>query len=252
MIRLAGVRVAVFPELSLTGYELGAKAVSPDDPALTVIAGACAETGAIALAGAPVAGEAGKLHIAALLVSSGGVQVAYRKSFLGGGEPGHFAPGDGPAALDVDGWRVGLGICKDTGVDQHIYGTAALGVDLYVAGLVHLPEELEIQEERAARIARVCNAYVACIRAYAPAAADSGSAEQSAATQNLHYGAARGHHPGSATAAPNGGSRATALTSDRHAARLVFQRVSEPSADYGRGSGLADCDAQARRSPIRG
>lgn len=160
MIRLAGVRVVVFPELSLTGYELDAKAVSPGDPALTVIARACAETGAIALAGAPVTGEAGKLHIATLLVSSGGVQVAYRKSFLGSGEPGHFAPGDGPAALDVDGWRAGLGICKDTGVDQHIYGTAALGVDLYVAGLVHLPEELEIQEERAARIARVCNAYV--------------------------------------------------------------------------------------------
>jgi hypothetical protein len=38
--------------------------------------------------------------------------------------------------------------------------STALGVDPYVAGLVHLPEELEIQEERAARIARACNAYV--------------------------------------------------------------------------------------------
>ena len=32
----------------------------------------------------------------------------------------------------------------------------------------------------------------------------------------------------------NGGSRATAMTSDRHTARLMFQRVSEPSADYAR------------------
>jgi predicted amidohydrolase/8-oxo-dGTP pyrophosphatase MutT (NUDIX family) len=135
--------------------------VPPDDPALAVIAEACRETGAIALAGAPVAGEAGALHIAMLLVRSGGTQVAYRKSFLGGAEPGRFAPGGGPVALDIDGWRVGLGICKDTGVQEHIDATAALGIDLYIAGLVHHAEELGIQEERAARIARACNAYVA-------------------------------------------------------------------------------------------
>ena len=34
------------------------------------------------------------------------------------------------------------------------------------------------------------------------------------------------------TAAHNGGSRATAATSNHHAARLVFQNMSEPSADY--------------------
>ena len=94
-------------------------------------------------------------------MSSGHAEVAYRKSFLGGDEPGRFSPGDGPVALQVDSWRVGLGICKDTGVDQHVSGIAALGVDLYVAGLAHLPEELAVQEERAARIARTCDAYVA-------------------------------------------------------------------------------------------
>jgi predicted amidohydrolase len=160
MIRLAAARVVVFPELSLTGYELGAQAVSPGDPALAAVAEACRETGAIALAGAPVAGDAGTLHIATLLVRSGGTQVAYRKSFLGGAEPGRFAPGGGPVALDVDGWRLGLGICKDTGVQEHVDATAALGIDLYVGGLVHHPEELEIQEERAARIARACDAHV--------------------------------------------------------------------------------------------
>ena len=60
MIRLARARIVVFPELSLTGYELDAEAVSPDE-ALIVIAEACAQTNAIALAGAPVAGEAGRV-----------------------------------------------------------------------------------------------------------------------------------------------------------------------------------------------
>jgi hypothetical protein len=31
---------------------------------------------------------------------------------------------------------------------------------------------------------------------------------------------------------PNGGSRAAAVTSNRHPARLVFQTVNKPSADY--------------------
>ena len=159
VIRRVDARLVVFPELSLTGYELDAAPVSVDDGALAPIVGACAEMGAVALVGAPVAGENGN-NIATLRVDAGGAEVGYRKSHLGGDEPHWFAPGDGAVAIDVDGWRVGLGICKDTGVDAHVAGIAALGVDLYVAGLVHRPEELEIQEERAARIARACHAYV--------------------------------------------------------------------------------------------
>jgi len=93
-------------------------------------------------------------------MSAEGAAVLYRKTYLGGAEPGRFSPGAGPVALDLDGWRIGLGVCKDTGVAEHVADTAALGVDVYAAGLVHLPEELEEQESRAVRIARACDAYV--------------------------------------------------------------------------------------------
>jgi predicted amidohydrolase len=161
VIRAADARLVVFPELSLTGYELDADTVAPDDDELRAIVAACAETESVALVGAPVEGEDARAHIVMLRASSAGVDVPYRKSYLGGDEPARFAPGDGPVAIDVDGWRVGLGICKDTAVEQHIADTAALDPDLYVAGLVHLPEELSVQEERALRIARACRAYVA-------------------------------------------------------------------------------------------
>lgn len=62
--------------------------------------------------------------------------------------------------LEIDGWRLGLAICKDTGVAQHTAGTAALDIDVYVAGLVHRPEELPEQEARAVVLARACRAYV--------------------------------------------------------------------------------------------
>ena len=87
--------------------------------------------------------------------------MAYRKRWLGGDEIGRFEPGDPPTAIEVDGLRVGLGICRDTGVDEHVEGVAALGLDLYVAGVCHLPEELAEQDRRGERIARACGAPVA-------------------------------------------------------------------------------------------
>jgi predicted amidohydrolase len=161
MIRTPEARLIVFPESSLTGYDLDVKPISPNDDVLTDIVEACADTESVELIGAPVAGGAGTVQICVLLVSPSGAKVAYRKSYLGGDEPTRFSPGNGPAALEIDGWRIGLGICKDTGVGQHIADTAALNIDLYVAGVVHLPNELAMQEERAVRIALACRAYVA-------------------------------------------------------------------------------------------
>jgi len=158
-IRSARSRLVVFSELSLTGYELGAPAVSPDDAVLEPIVDACGETGSVALVGAPVEAD-GARFIAMLRVDAAGVRVAYRKTWLGGAEPDQFAAGEGPTVLELDGWRLGLGICKDTGAAQHTAGTAALGVDAYVAGLVHRPEELPEQEARAVVIARSCRAFV--------------------------------------------------------------------------------------------
>jgi predicted amidohydrolase len=94
-------------------------------------------------------------------VDIAGVRVVYRKTWLGGAEQLRFNPGAGPTVLEVDGWRLGLGICKDTGAAQHTAGTGALGVDAYLAGLVHRPEELAEQEARAVVIARACRAFVA-------------------------------------------------------------------------------------------
>ena len=153
VVRSAGARVVVFPELSLTGYELGAPAVAVDDPRLAPLVEACAETGALALVGAPVDGEAGRVHIGMLAVDATGASVVYRKMWLGGAEPGRFSPGDEPARLDVGGWRLGLAICKDTGIRQHASDTVALGIDAYVAGMLESAVDAAIPEERARRIA---------------------------------------------------------------------------------------------------
>ena len=136
VIRSAGARVVVFPELSITGYELDAEAIDADDPRLAPLVAACAETATLALLGAPAAGSEGRSHIAMLAADGSGVSVAYRKMWLGGAEPERFDPGEAPAVLEADGWRLGLAICKDTGVPEHAAATAALGIDAYVAGML--------------------------------------------------------------------------------------------------------------------
>ena len=158
-MREASARVVVFPELSLTGYELDAPAIPADDQRLATLVEACAETGAIALVGAPLQGD-GAEHIAMLAIDGRGVTVVYRKVWVDPTEA-RFAPGDGPARLDIDGWRLGLAICKDTGIAQHHADTAALGIDAYVAGTLMHVEETAIQDERARRIATGHGVWVA-------------------------------------------------------------------------------------------
>jgi predicted amidohydrolase len=152
-VRSAGARVVVFPEMSLTGYELDAPAIAAEDPRLAPIVDACAATGSLALMGAPVDGGNGRSHIAMLAVDGSVAGVAYRKMWLGGAEPGRFSPGGGPAVVEVDGWRLGLAICKDTGVPQHASDTAALGIDAYVAGVLESADDAAVLDERARRVA---------------------------------------------------------------------------------------------------
>ncbi len=161
VVRSAGARVVIFPELSLTGYELDAPAVSPIDSRLVPIVEACAQAGSLALVGAPAEGEAGAEHIAMFAIDGAGATVAYRKMWLGGAELDRFAPGSQPTVLDVDGWRLGLAICKDTGIPQHASDTAALEMDVYVAGVLETADDAAVQEKRALRVSTDHQVWVA-------------------------------------------------------------------------------------------
>ncbi|MEV7794144.1 carbon-nitrogen hydrolase family protein [Streptomyces sp. NPDC087512] len=133
----ASARLVVFPELSLTGYDLAAPTVATDDPRLAPLIDACRDTGAMALAGAPVRGADGREYIATLSVTGEGAAMVYAKMHLHGDETLHFTPGDKPAVLEIDGWRMGLAVCRDAAVPQHAAETAALGIDAYVASTLY-------------------------------------------------------------------------------------------------------------------
>src|SRR5262245_16523728 len=105
IVRESGARLVVFPELSLTGYNLDAPAITAGDPRLAPIVDACAGTGAVALAGAPVADPDGREFIAMLLIDAAGARVAYRKIHLHPPEDQRFAAGTEHVVHELDGLR---------------------------------------------------------------------------------------------------------------------------------------------------
>ena len=180
-IEAARARVVVFPELSLTGYELDAATVAEDDVRLAPIIAACRRTGTLALVGAPVPGP----WIGILAVDGDGARVVYGKVHLHSTEAVRFRPGR-HAVIEVDGRRLGLAVCRDTGVPEHARTTAALrpgvdgdgahvarphpadagvtvppGIDGYVAGVVHADHEAALHGERARRAAADLGVWVA-------------------------------------------------------------------------------------------
>jgi len=168
VVRAARARVVVFPELSLTGYQLDAPAVALDDPVLIGLQRVCAATDSVVLLGAPV-GVGTAEHIATLRVDSSGADVVHRKVWLSDAEAVRFTSGPAPAVLELDGWRLGLATCKETGVDDYTDALKRLGVDAYLAGVVHRPDELDTQNARGRRISRQLRVPVVLASAAGPA-----------------------------------------------------------------------------------
>ena len=138
----AGASVAVLPELFLCAYHPPTlyASVAPDVPAradgsvddarLDPLREAAREHGIVVVVGASVRHADGRRTCSALVVDrDGAVVVGYDKQNLcGADEKALFAPGDRGATVEVDGWRLGLGICYDGCFPEHARAAAADGV----------------------------------------------------------------------------------------------------------------------------
>lgn len=159
-IRAAGARLVVFPELSLTSYDLAAPAVDLADPAFAVIVEACAATGSVALAGAPIRITASVELIAMIRFDGSGAAAVYRKMYPDEEESRRFAVGSAPVVMELDGWRLGLAICRDTMVfehaaitAEHARGAGLGGIDAYIAGSLCTPAGLPRRDRRMPKLA---------------------------------------------------------------------------------------------------
>lgn len=154
----AGARVIVFPELSLTGYELdlaAALAFDESDPRLEPLREAAAACAATLVAGAPVR-LGPRLHVGAFLLDPDGGVALYTKRRLGAFTPAAnpggrvppaeatvFAPGDRDPLLRAGDGDAAVAICADIGAPEHAASAAARGARTYLASMFVIPGDFE-------------------------------------------------------------------------------------------------------------
>ena len=137
---LAGARLVLFPELSLTGYTRdldSARIFTLEDARLAPLQGCADELGLAIVCGAPLS-LGSRLLIASFLFQPGQSPSAYAKKFLHPGEETAFAasPGLDPV-LEVGGERLASAICYDIEHDAHVAAALALGPTIYAAGIFY-------------------------------------------------------------------------------------------------------------------
>lgn len=154
----AGARLLVFPELSLTGYELDlapALAFAERDERLAPLVESACAAGMTLVVGAPVRLGA-RLHIGAFILRPDGTIDLYTKQRLGafspdvdpGGivpppEASVFEPGDRNPLVRLDGHTAAVAVCADIGRPAHAEAAARRGADAYLASTFLVPADYD-------------------------------------------------------------------------------------------------------------
>ncbi len=151
-------QVLVFPELSLTGYELDLAndlAFSEKDPRLAPLVEVAASSSITLIVGAPVR-MGPRLHIGAFIVSPDRTVGVYTKHHLGAfsasasadgivppAEATVFHPGDRNPLVRFGGNTAAVAVCADTGRPSHPREAADRGARTYLASMFVVPSDLE-------------------------------------------------------------------------------------------------------------
>ncbi|MGQ7935679.1 carbon-nitrogen hydrolase family protein [Paraburkholderia sp. D1E] len=137
-----GAKLVVFPEKFLSGYEPDLIAGDPakyafdrHDARLEPIRDICREREIAVIVGAATRGVGGAngLHISSLVFNRSGEQIEpYHKQHLYSGETKIYRPGTQGCMLEIDGWRLALGVCYDSGFPEHARRAAVNGAHAYL------------------------------------------------------------------------------------------------------------------------
>jgi predicted amidohydrolase len=143
-----GVTLLVFPELSLTGYELAsgpALAFDADDARLHPLVAAARAHDMTLVVGAPLRSSSG-LHIGACIIEPKGPVQFYAKHHLGAFRPEDnpdgpvpppeqtfFSPGELNPTLHWRGHALAVSICSDSSYPSHAQAAAERGASIYLS-----------------------------------------------------------------------------------------------------------------------
>ena len=152
----ADANVVVFPELSLTGYEpklAGQLATAPADSRLTPLRQICDSLRITVVAGLPTGSEAG-VRISAVIFEPLRAVRVYSKMHLHRDEAPYFAPGDEYTGLIGSECDIGLAICYELSMPEHLARVRDAGAKIYLASVAKSQAGVESAMLRLADVAR--------------------------------------------------------------------------------------------------
>ena len=140
-----GAKVAVFPELSLTGYEptLAAdNAIDADNEILLPLQQVADELGATIIAGCPIQSAEDRPYIGAFIFRHRRNIELYRKRFVHSDEQPYFMSGADSVVCESHGQKIGVAICADISNEQHPLDVSKEDAAIYAAGVAMTPEDI--------------------------------------------------------------------------------------------------------------
>ncbi len=133
------VSLLVFPELSLSGYELDlgkSLAFTTNDIRLEPLKQVSKKSGVHIVVGAPLVSEP-LPKLGMISISPKGDILTYDKMYLHGEEERkYFSAGESVQILEIEEQRVALAICADTVEPRHIEACYKEKADIYIAGVL--------------------------------------------------------------------------------------------------------------------
>lgn len=161
--------ILVFPEFSLTGYELDLAselAFSSNDPRLAPLVETAVACSMALVVGAPIR-AASRLHIGALVLRPDRAVDVYTKHHLGAfppdaapdgvvppAEASVFDPGNSNPLIRLGAGTAAVAVCADVGHASHARRAAERGVDTYLASMFVIPPDIEKEHATLAACAR--------------------------------------------------------------------------------------------------
>ncbi|BBN81056.1 carbon-nitrogen hydrolase family protein [Pseudoalteromonas sp. A25] len=132
-------KVVVFPEMSLTGYDLAYAAQHPfkgvDDTRLRPLLNMVKKLAITAIVGC-VLKQQDKLYIAALILCPQGKNSIYLKQNLHDGEAAYVSSGTKPISHNVEGLKFSFGICADFYQPEQLLSESASNPDILILAVL--------------------------------------------------------------------------------------------------------------------
>ncbi|MHC6529456.1 carbon-nitrogen hydrolase family protein [Vibrio proteolyticus] len=154
------VDLVVFPELSLTGYELellATLAMTEESDAIQALKTAAQKYAIWVIAGCPLACPNDKPAIAAVVCSPQGDVHFCTKQYLHPGEDVFCSAGSQNHTLNIQGFTLALAICADFSKPQHARDANQQKADVYVVSALISPAGYETDASILADIASSYN-----------------------------------------------------------------------------------------------